>query len=113
MGILSRLFGKKNGAEICKKQNEVSADIANEIKFGEATKILRFLPENTEKFNNQVLFLKELIKQNLFPGLKVVCLKSANTSAMYKFLIVITGSKKEYLREGKKWLVRQCCIRNF
>jgi len=102
MGMLSRLFGKENRAGISKKQNEVSVDITNEIQLGEATKILRFLSENTDKYNNHVLFLKELINQNLYPDLKVICLKSANTLASYEYLIVITGSKKEYLRQSDK-----------
>ncbi len=102
MKILSRLFGKKNGSQISRKQNVISADIANEIKFGEATKILGFLPESAHKYDNHVLFLKELINQNLFPDLKVVCLKSSDSLASYEYLIAITGSKTEYLRECKK-----------
>jgi hypothetical protein len=102
MGILSRLFGKKNRVEVSGEQNKLSDDITSKIEFGKATKILRFLPESAQKYNNHVLFLKELIKQKLFPSLKVVCLRSSNSLASYEYLIVITGSKSEYLRENKK-----------
>lgn len=85
MGIFDKLFEKK------KERKDGS-----QIRFGEATKFLKFLPGSEERFQKQVKFLKAAIRERKYPNLRVTSLKKSNPSASFQYLIVVSGSQEEF-----------------
>lgn len=88
MGIISRLFGRD------KRTREMMT--SSQIRFGEATKILKFVPGSERRFQNQIEFLRAAVKEKKYPYLSVISLKKSNLSASCDHLIIATGSREQF-----------------
>ena len=78
--------------------NEVSGNFVTDIGFAAATRIMQFNASSADRFRNQVIFINSLISEGVYPSVRVIALKRASAAASFEYLIVITGSRSDYLR---------------
>lgn len=79
-----------------KQKEDRMKDSNSQILFGEATSILPYLKGSEKRYQNQIKFLKAVIEEKKYKGLRVISLKKSKRSATYEYLIVESGSKEHF-----------------